>query len=691
MKGWLDTYEKAQKGKTLKRSAVEETRPVSKDRMDSRLSRIPTEETVEQVRHNEIQRMLNKRSEVVPHTPQSKTKKALEVALNPMTAVRHLTTTGELPDNFSRGERNATDYALDVINPIHYVDAAKDVVQGTATGDLMQAGVGALGILPLGLEAKNIARGLKKRTSSIDNVRTENLSSGIKDTSQLLNEVLGEITQGSKNRKSIAEGNRWLEEWIKHPSTQKKIRDDIRIAKEYTNDDLGKLNELYLIEQQSKNFKPNTKEFSFLNQIDDTVQKFLTGDSQEHIHRGNWGVSYSHNIDPLQRMYIEKGLTKPSNRHGSWVSRTPLLSQEKRIGTTIHEGTHDWVSDRAIKVSGMWNRSLKNTDPEILSDFRQWKSLREQGKNPVKEMGREKAYQAYLANPTEMHARLMELRKHLGHAPDTKVTPEYAKQVIDYLEKLPRNKRPIDVDGFLNVIEDDPAKLSELFNKFWAVPPAVIGTQGLMNQKESKPQQQLKNGGWLDSYQDGGNFPKRKGVRKNLDGSESTHLMKAEKLNDSTWVGFPTLFQNPDESWVDMSKEAEKDWMPVYQEALKRNEVRNFGRDSISALKYGEGSWKPKKLQEGGVIKDDRGQWAHPGEVTEIGSNQITMQNVNYPVLGISDVGDVQLMQPEQDYKFKGEKVTELPLARFGTSIKNKNNLHNFTQPTTGGWLDKYN
>jgi len=77
-------------------------------------------------------------------------------------------------------------------------------------------------------------------------------------------------------------------------------------------------------------------------------------------------------------------------------------------------------------------------------------------------------------------------------------------------------------------------------------------------------------------------------------------------------------------------------------------------------------------FDEGGVIKDDMGQWAHPGEITQINSNDITMQGVNYPVLGVSDTGDTKMMQPGEDYKFDGEKVTEFPMME------------------KGGWLDKY-
>ena len=63
------------------------------------------------------------------------------------------------------------------------------------------------------------------------------------------------------------------------------------------------------------------------------------------------------------------------------------------------------------------------------------------------------------------------------------------------------------------------------------------------------------------------------------------------------------------------------------------------------------------------AINDDRGQWAHPKKVTQINSNVITMKGVNYPVLGISNVGDIKLMQPNKEYKFNGNKVTEYPIA----------------------------
>ena len=66
--------------------------------------------------------------------------------------------------------------------------------------------------------------------------------------------------------------------------------------------------------------------------------------------------------------------------------------------------------------------------------------------------------------------------------------------------------------------------------------------------------------------------------------------------------------------------------------------------------------------QQGGPIVTPYGQWKYPGRDTIIPSNNITMDNVNYPVLGVSDTGDTKVMMPWNDYKFRGSMVYEHPL-----------------------------
>jgi hypothetical protein len=110
-------------------------------------------------------------------------------------------------------------------------------------------------------------------------------------------------------------------------------------------------------------------------------------------------------------------------------------------------------------------------------------------------------------------------------------------------------------------------------------------------------------------------------------------------------------------------------------------------------------------LQDGGDIPvDPMGYWnpENVGGPVIIPSNIITMEGVDQPLLGISDTGDVQYMEPGEDYEFDGEYVTEYPVAKGGVSVNNADaqplkkldqlfNFTNYNKPTKGGWLDKYN
>jgi hypothetical protein len=156
--------------------------------------------------------------------------------------------------------------------------------------------------------------------------------------------------------------------------------------------------------------------------------------------------------------------------------------------------------------------------------------------------------------------------------------------------------------------------------------------------------------------------------------------------------------------WMIDNKDLNRFFKPTTSPELKRKVIRMLyagvpaavGLDAITSPTSEE---VPSGMKQGGVIKDDRGQWEHPGEITEINSPYITMQGVPYPVLGISDTGDTKLMKPGKDYKFKGKKVTEFPMAKNGMrqeqkGLVNLDNLLNFTnynKPQPGGWLNKYN
>ena len=75
--------------------------------------------------------------------------------------------------------------------------------------------------------------------------------------------------------------------------------------------------------------------------------------------------------------------------------------------------------------------------------------------------------------------------------------------------------------------------------------------------------------------------------------------------------------------------------------------------------------------RNGGVTKDNQGYWNPDnwGKPVEIDSNDITMEGVYEPLLGISDTGDTKLMKPGKNYKFKGKKVTEFPVSQNGSKL----------------------
>lgn len=56
----------------------------------------------------------------------------------------------------------------------------------------------------------------------------------------------------------------------------------------------------------------------------------------------------------------------------------------------------------------------------------------------------------------------------------------------------------------------------------------------------------------------------------------------------------------------------------------------------------------------------------------EIPSNNITMQGVNHPVIGIDDLGNIKVMKPKKNYVFPGSNVTEIPIKQKGGTIMKK-------------------
>lgn len=113
---------------------------------------------------------------------------------------------------------------------------------------------------------------------------------------------------------------------------------------------------------------------------------------------------------------------------------------------------------------------------------------------------------------------------------------------------------------------------------------------------------------------------------------------------------------------------------PVF-DAETYNKVFQKLRSNVYNIKK-TGGWVDdfSYAQQGGVIKDDMGQWNHPGEITQIqGNNMATHGYGNIPLYVVPDKGQPRMVYPNTgNHIFPGaSKFTEYPMK-------------------TGGWLDGY-
>lgn len=79
-----------------------------------------------------------------------------------------------------------------------------------------------------------------------------------------------------------------------------------------------------------------------------------------------------------------------------------------------------------------------------------------------------------------------------------------------------------------------------------------------------------------------------------------------------------------------------------------------------------------KEYAEGGTIPiSSNGVYDYPGQevIVPTNSGKITMKNVNYPILGIDEYGNKQMMQPNGEYKFPGKIIHEIPISKLPRKV----------------------
>ena len=336
-----------------------------------------------------------------------------------------------------------------------------------------------------------------------------------------LNEIKATIRSSKKSRmQSLADANKWSEEWASHPGTFERFRQAL-IEANKTDPALAR--EMAKDFDLAFKFKGRAAEYPLGMQI-------LDGP----IHRGNSGVSYIHGYPrdtykfflenyPEGKTSMMDRVTNPQRQlTANWVSRT--LNPEQRVSTAIHENTHDWIPNYLLKSSGqekMFLDNLSETGKEFSDAYRALEAEGKTTKQIENILGREKAYAGYLTDPTEIHARIMELRKQYGITPSDKISQEFSDQILD--------------DVLSNKTQVDPAFGYMVSNKgFNNIMNKAFGVTGVGGAGYLMSKQQKKKGGFKgmgpgcpDGYFkdiNGNCIPLLKPIEEGVDGFEGQDL-----------------------------------------------------------------------------------------------------------------------------------------------------------------------
>ena len=494
----------------------------------------------------------------------------------------------------------------------------------------------------------------KTPTPAVSNAIDASIDPGIRKGLANLNDELGLVNTTSSQ---IRASEKFNKNWFNHPDVIKKteqmLNQPSRVRADMSEVELLQDINMYntmldktpnLPVKLQNRIKDNLKDLKagLAKRNLETVQqkgRFTEVFDENNLNHQDMGIHYDENPRTLG---LYKGGTNQASVH---VKR--IKEKAKDVGSVI---THEDLHAITVGKAGYTDEATDILNSAVGKDQDWWL-------NKINTTKDQKTRQdlidrlEYLARPQEIHARVHELRKAFNLKPGQEVSPSKIEAIMT---KGLKGETPVDEDFFR--LLGDKENFRKIFNKLPAFVPAAVGL-GAASQN--------KNGGNVPKAQDGYKIPTRQGVRKNADGSESTHLMKAEQLEDGTWVAFPSLFQNEDGKWMDMS--GEKDWMNIYNEALNRGEVIEFGDNKESAIKFGEGSWKSPKMKNGGWL-----------DKYQDGGSLDKVQNLNEV-----DLGTFRYVKSEDDPRYKAFQDSSQLYNKYKRREEAINQYGNWHTPTT--------
>lgn len=275
---------------------------------------------------------------------------------------------------------------------------------------------------------------------------------------------------------------------------------------------------------------------------------------------------------------------------------------------------------------------------------------------------------------------------------------------IDYPNAL---KLPMYAYNYVMGNESEPLKTKSgkphLAEEFWATAMNIPGERQYLKESQYKPSKSKDPDAKYYTIRDVIDDYQLMNLTKDLKPGQKMMMNGLSQILDTKWYSKnATTDKGVEFDEIDplqrftLQRSDDGSYISIYDKYDFNNPALNRMMNPIEIY---DRFYLPKK-KDGGIVKDDDG-YLNPnnfGKVVEIDSNIITMEGVNQPLLGISNTGDTKLMKPGKNYKFKGKKVREFPVAKLGINqldaqpMKKLNQLLNFTNnPDKDNWLDKYN
>jgi hypothetical protein len=610
--------------------------------------------------------------------------KSKAIVSNPLTAFGYAARNESLPARFQFGERNTLDNAIDWVNPLQGAVALSEIPGELGRGEFLNAGLSALDAVDLGVYAKGAMKAskplLQKAGQQLQNIPTSiapELRQGLRTAGPSFGSSSNNVTNISKNIEDLNYAKDWAKQYgYELPENLERIaqsdeltnravrgmmnRHNTFVRGVSTNwDELATRNPEILRHLEGKGFDLSTKEGTkAAAEYMATHVPIQTGYGRASLNkdvfkRGQDAIYTSNSIPTAEGYTYGQGyITK--------VKKPTDFSSSNR---------QDWITQNNPKYN-----------ENYLSDTFYSNAAIERNKNILKNIEEGKQFDdGFIQMKKEGDKYFWRNKSSYGNT--------------DYWDELSEQSYNSTIDK----TKDQASKILEEVEK----------------QKILKTEQKTLNNATLqnDLLPIFNRFPESKikfkdFVENNNLNDEILNSVKGDEwfrkfASENNYLSN----DNPYAHYLHIGTPGEKLLEPIKSWEITPDIWKNKSRAHTNTY-----SKKLSAMKQGGIIKDDRGQWGeHKGEPTRInqskpgsyidmGPDPLTGEPLTEPLLGISDKGEKKIMYPGEKHKYKkGTKyVDEFPIAKNGLrqeqkGLVNLDNLLNFTNYNTkqpGGWLD---